>query len=92
MAVVGHVQALMCESRMREMKRLNKFIHKHGIEAGDKDLKNYVQERIAATRKMSKVIEEFAIKAEGKRPWKSTQEHKHKHHHHSHKSKHRSKH
>jgi hypothetical protein len=87
MVVVDFVRALMCESRMREMKRFNKFIVKNGIEAGDRELKKYVLERISATRKMSKVIEEYATKAEEKRPWKRKKEHRHHSSKHNHKEK-----
>jgi hypothetical protein len=89
MAVVDFVRALMSESRMREMRRFASW-YKHKV--SQESLRrytriiSYAQERIKATRTMSRVIEEFATKAEEKRPWKPKEkpkEHKHKHRHYS---------
>lgn len=78
-AVTEYVRALMCESRYREMKRIYKFIHKNGIEAGDRDLKKYIKERLNATKAMSAAIQNFAEEKESKREWKHKSEHKHHH-------------
>ncbi len=78
-SVVRFVQALMAESRYRELKRVFKkhaesvYKDKHKL---DKHFLAYLQERMKATKAMAKAIEHVAEDAEKKRPWKY---HKHEH-------------
>ena len=75
--VYRYVESMMSDSRYRELKRLQKSIDKNGIEAGDRELKKYVAERMKATKAMAKAIRHVAEDAETKRPWKRKKEHKH---------------
>ena len=77
-AVYRHVEALMCESRYRELKRAFKLADKHkrvlGTEPTYKKYLYYLQERMKATKAMSKAIENVANTNDKNRPWKRTVE------------------
>jgi hypothetical protein len=73
--VVRYVQALMCDSRNRELKRLKKLLRQGDLNK----IWKHVRERLKATSRMAKAIRHVAEETEKKRPWKKTVEHKHKH-------------
>ena len=81
--VARYVEALMAESRYRELKKLSQVIYndsKHLKHA--RKLLGHVSERMNATKAMSKAIQHMAEDNEKKRPWKRKEKkkyHKHKH-------------
>lgn len=78
-AVTEFVRALMCESRYKELKRLEKEVDLQ--ESTVYFPKKYVIERKRVLKTMTRAIQEFAAKKESERP-KGFKKHKHKHHHH----------
>jgi len=71
------VLALMSESRYRELKKLKKFIDGKEFKAGK--IRDYIGDRLSATKAMSKAIRHMAEESEKIRPWKRKVEKK-KHH------------
>jgi len=84
MAVVEFVRALLADARYSEAKRIQEKINSkkwnknRNLAMGIHVVEKYLQERMQATKVMSKAIEKYAIKKEGERPWKP-KTHKHKH-------------
>jgi hypothetical protein len=74
--VYRYIESMMSDSRYRELKRL---IKKYPARGKLQDLYNYIDERMKATKAMSKAIQHVAEDNESKRPWKRKKEHKHKH-------------
>lgn len=75
-----YVQALMSESRYRELKKVNDFVEKHARCDPRDELHPYIKERLKATKAMAKAIEHVAEETEKNRPWKRKKEKKKKHH------------
>lgn len=72
-AVARHVQALMTESRNRELVRIRKRVGTLQIvpkSRAAKKLLHYIQERERATRLMVNAIKNVAEENEANRPWK----------------------
>lgn len=81
--VARYVQALMSDSRRRELKRIEKQFK--GKEWARHTLYAYLEERIQATSDMSTAIKNMAVKNESERPYKRKVEKHHKHKHRRHK-------
>jgi len=78
MSVVEFVRALMCDSRYRELKRVLKQFKKYAgnsdehykLSSSERTLRDYIEERMKATKAMTIAIQKFALEKEGKREWK----------------------
>jgi hypothetical protein len=84
--VAEFVRALMSYARSREGEHIRnhvmRMITQHGKVSHDRVV-DYIEERIKATKQMSKAIENYAVLQESKRPINTKKEHhgKHKHKH-----------